>query len=160
MYCKKCGKKLPDGSKFCGVCGAKQDSKVIQKIEKQNVSKGSEFSLKIPVLLMCIFIAIGVLGWSGYKYMNRPEKVIVGVWYVLDDNYSKTDNKLEFRKDGTLLTGSTVGYWSFVEKNKLRLVSWSEEYTYECYLVNKAFASQSTELMLQDGTDTIYLEKE
>ena len=120
MYCKKCGKKLPDGSKFCGVCGAKQDFQVIQKIEKQNVSKRSEFSLKIPVLLMCIFIAIGVLGWSGYKYMNRPEKVIVGVWYVLDDNYSKTSDKLEFRKDGTLLTGSTVGYWSFVEKNKLR----------------------------------------
>ncbi|WP_448861988.1 zinc-ribbon domain-containing protein [Dorea sp.] len=56
MYCKKCGKKLPDGSKFCGVCGAKQDFQVIQKIEKQNVSKRSEFSLKSYKMEQILYI--------------------------------------------------------------------------------------------------------
>lgn len=158
MYCKKCGKKLPDGSKFCGVCGAKQDSQMVRQSLERKELKKSQYGLKEPIVLICIFIVIGILGWSGYKYINRPEKTIVGVWDVLDDNYEKTGDKLEFRKDGTLLTGSAVGYWSFSEQNKLRLVSWSEEYTYKCSLVKRAF--QPKTLMLEDGTYTIYLEKE
>lgn len=159
MYCKKCGKKLPDGSKFCSVCGAKQDVALAKQIKKNDVeTNAKQYGLKEPIVLICIFIVVGMLTWGGYKYMNQPERIIVGVWDVLDDNYDKTGDKLEFRKDGTLLTGSSVGYWSFTEKNKLRLVSWSEEYTYECSLVNRAF--QPKTLMLEDETYTVYLEKE
>ena len=143
MYCKKCGKKLPDGSKFCGVCGAKQDSQIVQQSLKSKELKRSQYGLKTPILLIGIFIAIGV---------------IVGVWDVIDVNLNRTGDKIEFRKDGTLLTGSTVGYWSFVEKDKLRLTSWSEEHTYECTRTNRIF--QQKELMLSEGNNVIYLEKE
>ncbi len=114
--------------------------------------------MKTPILLIGIFIAIGVIVWGGYQYKNQPEKIIVGVWDVIDVNLNRTGDKIEFRKDGTLLTGSTVGYWSFVEKDKLRLTSWSEEHTYECTRTNRIF--QQKELMLSEGNNVIYLEKE
>lgn len=158
MYCKKCGKKLPDGSKFCGVCGAKQDSQIVQQSLKSKELKRSQYGLKTPILLIGIFIAIGVIVWGGYQYKNQPEKIIVGVWDVIDVNLNRTGDKIEFRKDGTLLTGSTVGYWSFVEKDKLRLTSWSEEHTYECTRTNRIFIIK--ELMLSEGNNVIYLEKE
>ena len=35
MICNKCGKELPDDSRFCEYCGAQTDEKVIKQIEKE-----------------------------------------------------------------------------------------------------------------------------
>ena len=64
MYCKKCGKKLPDGSKFCGVCGAKQDSQIVQQSLKSKELKRSQYGLKTPILLIGIFIVTKIAGAS------------------------------------------------------------------------------------------------
>lgn len=37
MYCPKCGREIPDNSKYCGVCGAKVeqiDSEKLLKMER------------------------------------------------------------------------------------------------------------------------------
>ena len=98
MYCKKCGKKLPDGSKFCGVCGAKQDSQIVQQSLKSKELKRSQYGLKTPILLIGIFIAIGVIVWGGYQYKNQPEKIIVGVWDVIDVNLTEQETRLNLER--------------------------------------------------------------
>ena len=42
MYCPKCGKEIPDNSKYCGVCGAK-----IEQIDSEkNVKNGGEGGIR------------------------------------------------------------------------------------------------------------------
>lgn len=37
MYCPNCGKKLPDGAKFCTNCGAKIDAEINEAANRQNL---------------------------------------------------------------------------------------------------------------------------
>ena len=42
MYCGKCGKKLPENSKFCGFCGNEIADLKVQQLPKEEVTKGSK----------------------------------------------------------------------------------------------------------------------
>ena len=60
MYCPKCGKEIPDNSKYCGVCGAK-----IEQIDSEKNVKNEENKIDIniknkSVLKHCLPI-VGVL---------------------------------------------------------------------------------------------------
>ena len=43
MFCKKCGKELEDGTKFCGNCGQKVDDEVTQEDLKQESDNNKRF---------------------------------------------------------------------------------------------------------------------
>ena len=42
MYCGKCGKKIPENSKFCGFCGNEIADFIVQKLPKEEVTKRSK----------------------------------------------------------------------------------------------------------------------
>lgn len=64
MYCSKCGKLIPDNSKFCKYCGtivnAKEDEKNEQTLVKNRVEVGTNTLLRDKKLIKIIFI-IGVV---------------------------------------------------------------------------------------------------
>lgn len=92
MYCKKCGKQLEDGAKFCSVCGTSTDNKapvapptrtssqpIVVHAQPQVSSsrpcprcKGRNVQFQTVVeakktgcmtVLLYIFLAVSVLGW-------------------------------------------------------------------------------------------------
>lgn len=94
MFCKKCGGKVSDNAKFCGVCGAKVD----QENESVTCKKcGNEFKKEFGICPVCgtptennaapapIQKADNVWG-QGSSYGNsqaRPLKRTLKWWHIL-----------------------------------------------------------------------------
>ena len=56
MYCNKCGNEIPEGSKFCGSCGA-----AIQRKQETAVKKPKKAKKRVPLWMSLIAIAAGAL---------------------------------------------------------------------------------------------------
>jgi uncharacterized membrane protein YvbJ len=66
MFCPKCGKEIPDGSKFCPYCGY-QIAKVDKEEKVQTIeltSKGLKKQLLFAVLIIIIGILFAAVGGS------------------------------------------------------------------------------------------------
>lgn len=58
MFCKKCGKEIPDGAQFCPHCGAAQDDHPIYTRKPINTNS-SKYSRAFTMIFACIgFFAI------------------------------------------------------------------------------------------------------
>ena len=104
MYCKKCGKKIEDNSKFCDKCGAviEDDMVKCEDTEKSNniksVSSVKKTINKPMLIAIIVVIAVLLLGGGGMMlYENYTQK--------------KGDNAIQSIKDSyfTFLPDMTVG---------------------------------------------------
>ena len=72
MFCTKCGNKLNDTDKFCGVCGNPVEEIKESNINTNNHSTNNRKKLGILVLLLAILLATATsLGTCG-----REEKAV------------------------------------------------------------------------------------
>ena len=104
MYCKKCGKKIEDNSKFCDKCGAVVEDDMVkcEDTEKSNniksVSSVKKTINKPMLIAIIVVIAVLLLGGGGMMlYENYTQK--------------KGDNAIQSIKDSyfTFLPDMTVG---------------------------------------------------
>ncbi len=83
MYCRYCGKELPDGERFCTRCGKSQKKNAGKHIDKKNdedsfMQEGAQFSRAVQaavVIISIIAIAAGI-GAAVYfhsEYMSAEE---------------------------------------------------------------------------------------
>ncbi len=61
MFCSKCGKEIPDESKFCGSCGADLTGKVVVKNQNQNQTTFSENNIPEEYRPISMW---GYFGWE------------------------------------------------------------------------------------------------
>lgn len=93
MYCRKCGRQIPDDSGFCSYCGADQAFNQVRVVKKKDLHLlkewfsssdlgdiGAVLGSVIGVLIMVIFyelgfvaslsgLAMGVCAFMGYEFM-------------------------------------------------------------------------------------------
>lgn len=60
MFCKNCGKEIPDGSKFCSECGSQVTSNTGCEEESANAQLGANRSFLKLCLILCILICVCV----------------------------------------------------------------------------------------------------
>lgn len=85
MICPKCGKELPDGSRFCGSCGEKLADSIKKEVSSNdNIAKSKKMTLNkknllilIPIIVVIAFIGIKVFIPMGnenvYVYAGNGE---------------------------------------------------------------------------------------
>lgn len=93
MYCKNCGKQLPDDSKFCSGCGASINSNINEPTKK---SKKKPLIICISILVLILIIVIAALainngrGGSGTATGKNQKP---SVTEKTDSKENKIDNK-------------------------------------------------------------------
>ena len=99
MFCQKCGKEIPDGSKSCPFCETESKPK--------NKKKGCLIAVIVVVALFVLIMVIGAL--SGGDESN-PATNDVTTTTVQQDNKStvQQDNKSTTKSEKTVKTSSTV----------------------------------------------------
>ena len=63
MYCKKCGKEIPEGSEFCNYCGNRTDGEELTGLEKtaqkvSNIGKILTLTISLPIGIIFIIFLI------------------------------------------------------------------------------------------------------
>lgn len=112
MYCSKCGKQIPDGSRFCQYCGTKV--LYVQQNQPQDLKK--EVVMPTPDKgdpqirrMLGIFVgsAIAVMALVIIAYSYAPENQLVGQWEITVDD---SPEYMEFFSDGTVLMESSLAW--------------------------------------------------
>ena len=64
MYCKHCGKKIPDNSKFCKNCGkdVSESPSVVTPPEKEKPQRKSNVHIFVGVIIAIVIIVVGGIG--------------------------------------------------------------------------------------------------
>ena len=111
MFCQECGNELPDGTKFCGKCGAKQIF-----INEKNIRNKKETMINIldkkviiaVMVILVIFIIFIVTGGRSFKktyneyidaMIDGDSKKIVDLVHPSYINYLIENNKIRNKKD-------------------------------------------------------------
>jgi predicted nucleic acid-binding Zn ribbon protein len=117
MFCPKCGKQIPDRSKFCPYCGAKIMAESIPE-ERKAVRKKNSLLIFIPIIV--VVIAVGIFLYIKLSQMNdyaRRERVkfdfnsiavAITVYKTDWDVYPIAPNSEEFGKpaDNPIITSA------------------------------------------------------
>lgn len=119
MYCKNCGKKLPDGVQFCTGCGTKVDNvpnagKTVSTVNGSTLNTKSNKTPLIIGAVVVILIAFFAFRSGGSKAETAgtiaiaeteaetialtPEEILLGSWVSKEDS----EVGLKFREDGTV----------------------------------------------------------
>jgi len=82
MICKKCGKEIPDGSKFCGSCGVSFENKIVKKEIPGNYLEGIKENLVaiIAYLLSIIGSTTALILLIIFSFMLQNDKKDSDVW--------------------------------------------------------------------------------
>ena len=74
MYCRNCGKEIPDRARFCDSCGMSIDEKSVSNFDeggKKSKRKKRKPLLGIVLLILAIFMIVGAIGGGS----DKPTKV-------------------------------------------------------------------------------------
>lgn len=137
MYCRKCGMKISDSSKFCDHCGT-EVIKVKQKSysEKYNEKKSKEKSHKVsklqkhldiknPYISAALFASVVafILAFFPWNYISKgigtslPMRIAVVCFALLADYHvtkAKQVNNLIYSKHGVRLKENVVSLTNFL----------------------------------------------
>ncbi len=92
MFCKKCGKELADGTKFCDGCGqAVEETVKEEQIFNAPVQKSKSKGKKIGGIIMAVLGGLSVLGsfandyyWNiAHNGMNMSDFITIGIQIAL-----------------------------------------------------------------------------
>ena len=74
MFCRNCGKEIPENTKFCNHCGAAQDSAPAQTTSQPVIPQKPKKGLKIGGIVLTVCGALSVVGSfaneSYFKMLN------------------------------------------------------------------------------------------
>lgn len=90
MFCKNCGKELPDGAVFCGGCGNPCGGNVAagpEKLHKPKKSKGKGGIIALIIVLVLILIGGTVGALYGTGVIENP--------FIAEENEGRNDDKEE-----------------------------------------------------------------
>ena len=123
MYCRYCGKEIPNDSNFCPNCGAWQKEKVVERDSKLKNFFSCHKILLCSYVLWCL-IHIGLFLFStpkfSYKYGRK--------WYGEDYDYDLSDGFYPFNKT---LTEIFQGYsYDFSFWGNVNVYDTTELFTY------------------------------
>ncbi len=93
MFCRQCGRELPEGAKFCTKCGYQ----IIRKDLPVQTPKNNPS--KMPVLLLCIVVIIGV-AVIGFVALNA-DKIVE----IIPTLFTSIDKREEDGSDSTFVNG-------------------------------------------------------
>ncbi|MBN1244007.1 RDD family protein [Candidatus Bathyarchaeota archaeon] len=139
-YCKKCGNELPEGAKYCPVCGTSASTEETSAASTvQTASPVSEISgVKLAfwgerfaawlIDVIIIGMVVGILGvfsllagvtwWSGWPgwlpffNFNLGGVIYFLYWMFMDGLYRQSFGKMAMRLKVTRLDGSQIGMGS------------------------------------------------
>ena len=86
MFCNKCGKELPDGTKFCGGCGTAIESATKTEEFSSTVQKPKSKGKKVGGIIMVVLGALSVFGsfandyyWNiAHNGLNMSDFITIG----------------------------------------------------------------------------------
>ena len=112
MYCKKCGREIPTGSKFCVYCGIPVSSGLTDRtaqtgnpqLSSQNYQPGAAAAARPKKHTKAVWITVIVLFVAvilGYRILNQAENKdpLYGTWYVPMSQVSGELVTVEFGRD-------------------------------------------------------------
>lgn len=109
MYCKKCGKEMPNGVQFCPACGTKTDSAPTAAkatvSPKPNPAAGvlggknaSTLIFAVVAILAVVLLVFGLRSCSAGDSKVEPAELLVGTWVSSEDS----SIGFKFKTDGTV----------------------------------------------------------
>lgn len=80
MYCRKCGREIPDNTLFCTYCGEETGSKNADaannapqpETKYEYRRKDAKTRRFVKMVLMLVYAALIIIGLSAYKHTDRP----------------------------------------------------------------------------------------
>lgn len=86
MFCKQCGKEIPDATKFCGECGAQvvQNQTQPSDSESKKNTAISKIFWAIVALIITVLVVVGLVQYSRNQVKNRAQELI--------ENYSSASS--------------------------------------------------------------------
>ena len=179
MFCMKCGKDIPDNSKFCPLCGAdlrEKEQKVdanTSQMEKETVlenkSNKKELSrnkayIFMGALVLFVVVLVFVIQKNNLKkeLQKRWIRTEEYVTTVLDFSDDKIEMVLEPTYYSLPTTTLSVGEYKVVSGNKIKLKR-TEDSPWETYTIKfedeKTFMIISPALTSMKDSEYWYLEK-
>jgi Predicted membrane protein len=79
MFCKKCGKNINEGDRFCSYCGEKSDTYVVAQQINRHEKKSKKITIKLGLFMIVSIIVIGflvVLSGDGPDKRDIIEKLL------------------------------------------------------------------------------------
>ncbi len=116
MYCKKCGKKLEEGIKYCINCGTPTENIVVKNNVKTPTAALVFEGIAIVFLLVsCFELKVHMNDYDAFSHSSRDASEITGIFYVMSNIISlflfhrfKKKNNLSNLKQ--LSNMSNIGY--------------------------------------------------
>ncbi len=128
-YCKKCGNELPEGAKYCPVCGTAVTMEEIPTVSAAPIAEASGLKLAFwgerfvawlidAVIIWIVTFILGLLNlsltlWSGWPFwvpfFNLNGIIFFLYWMLMDGLYGQSFGKMIMRLKVTRLDGSQIG---------------------------------------------------
>ncbi len=133
MFCKKCGKQLPDGARFCSGCGTSLDAAPVVEpvvaVEEPPKKPGNK-KLIIAIIALVVLIAVGVGVFILVDYLTEDSS------YSSEDDEDKKKEAYdaamalleEGKYDEALAAFKEITDYSKSEKQVKKLEQWQADY--------------------------------
>lgn len=69
MYCRKCGKKIDENSRFCSFCGTRIDDAAVNSVTGTKKISGKTVFIRG----LAVVLGVGIIAGSGYAVARTPE---------------------------------------------------------------------------------------
>jgi hypothetical protein len=66
MFCKKCGNKLPENSKFCPSCGDSQEVVVQEPVATKPAKDNNKLANTLSTISVCLYFGVPLLSYFAY----------------------------------------------------------------------------------------------
>ncbi len=126
MFCKFCGKELPDDTQFCSYCGKQLYSTSSTEIPVDNKKSKSGI---LPIISILVLLLLVILIVVLIRSCGRNN--IIGIWaYDLKNSENTADtfylsafSILHFRDDGSVETSAAASFLTYsIDDNKLKIM--------------------------------------